>query len=540
MAKYFLLYLMLVLQSTALAQSKTPLSTIYHFHAETTYTRADGKPKKTTAYLWIPPQCPRVRGVLVLSQNVLEQWLAEHSAIRQACAASDLAIFWSCPTLFSETKRREKDREIHRAVQQQLLDTLASVSGYDEIQRVPWLVVGHSGTNNMVNDFLIHTPNRLIAAIAMKIGPPDRPIFTDVPTLYTAGEYMEWGQFKQDLLNPLDSIQNYRVFQRVRTAKTTPMTYFFDPNTGHFDCSEKLTLMIADYIKAVCKVRLSPENDTILRPIDMEKGWIVGLPLPNEKAFLPKPFKKATADERKYPWFLDEKSAKMAYDLANINWKRKMQYATFSTADGQVAPFSNRYQIVWPIPYETQNDGVTFNLQTTFLEKLPDSFRFAGSTIGHGEATPQVIPLCGSVAQVDKNTFQLTPERTFPSCATYFIIRQEGDKTYRTALSPGQLVLSKNTEGVAQSIDFQAINNTHLKSKSLVLNAKSSSGMTTHFYVKSGAAYILGDTLFFTQIPPRTKMPMKITVVAYQWGRSQEPKVQMAATIERFFWITNN
>jgi hypothetical protein len=217
-----------------------------------------------------------------------------------------------------------------------------------------------------------------------------------------------------------------------------------------------------------------------------------------------------------------------------------MQYATFANTEGQAAPFSNRYQIVWPIPYETQNDGMTFNLQTTFLEKLPDSFRFAGSTIGHGEATPQVIPLCGNVVQVDKNTFRLAPERTFPSCATYFIVRQEGDKTYRTSISPGQLVLNKNTEGVAQSIDFQTINNVNLKSKSLVLNAQSSSGMKTHFYVKSGAAYILGDTLFFTQIPPRTKMPMKITVVAYQWGRSREPKVQTAASVERFFWITNN
>ncbi|MCS3161951.1 hypothetical protein NXX71_14925 [Bacteroides faecis] len=42
----------------------------------------------------------------------------------------------------------------------------------------------------------------------------------------------------------------------------------------------------------------------------------------------------------------------------------------------------------------------------------------------------------------------------------------------------------------------------------------------------------------FTRIPPRTKFPVKITVVAWQYGRSTEPKVQTAEAVEQSFCLT--
>ena len=52
-----------------------------------------------------------------------------------------------------------------------------------------------------------------------------------------------------------------------------------------------------------------------------------------------------------------------------------------------------------------------------------------------------------------------------------------------------------------------------------------------------GPAEIAGSTLEPTTIPPRTKMPVKVTVTAYQWGRSTEPLVQSAEPVERTFLI---
>ena len=52
-----------------------------------------------------------------------------------------------------------------------------------------------------------------------------------------------------------------------------------------------------------------------------------------------------------------------------------------------------------------------------------------------------------------------------------------------------------------------------------------------------GPAEIEGNTLKLTPIPPRAKMPVKVTITAYQWGRSIEPLVQSAEPVERTFLI---
>jgi hypothetical protein len=44
--------------------------------------------------------------------------------------------------------------------------------------------------------------------------------------------------------------------------------------------------------------------------------------------------------------------------------------------------------------------------------------------------------------------------------------------------------------------------------------------------------------MHFTAIPRRARFPIEVTVVAWQWGRSIEPKLQSATPIERRFLIT--
>jgi hypothetical protein len=43
------------------------------------------------------------------------------------------------------------------------------------------------------------------------------------------------------------------------------------------------------------------------------------------------------------------------------------------------------------------------------------------------------------------------------------------------------------------------------------------------------------DTLKFTPVPPRSRLPIKVTVVAWQWGRSIEPKLKTAEPVQRSF-----
>jgi hypothetical protein len=62
-------------------------------------------------------------------------------------------------------------------------------------------------------------------------------------------------------------------------------------------------------------------------------------------------------------------------------------------------------------------------------------------------------------------------------------------------------------------------------------------GAKVFYYVREGPAEVAGDILKLTALPPRAKFPVKITVVAWQYGRTAEPKLKSAAPVERTFAI---
>ena len=62
--------------------------------------------------------------------------------------------------------------------------------------------------------------------------------------------------------------------------------------------------------------------------------------------------------------------------------------------------------------------------------------------------------------------------------------------------------------------------------------------MPVHYYVREGPAEVSEDgVLTFTALPRRARFPIEVTVVAWQWGRAGEPKLQSAQPVERRFLI---
>ena len=517
-------------------QTKIPLyhtpEDEYQFSVDLTFQQPDSKLKKSTNYLWIPSSCKKIRAVIISSQNVLEQWLNEHPIVREVCKQNNIAILWSCPGFFIDNK--EKSKQVNGANVQLILDTLAYISGYNELSRVPWISMGHSGTNNLVRELVNNYPNKILTAITMK-GGPGLGNNKNIPVMCNAGEYFEWNQHKEDLIHPFDTIKNYLSILKERKEKEDALSYFFDPNTGHFECSEALTKLVADYIDAAVKTRISSENDTLLIPVNLENGWVAGLPLPGSKLMNAKKYKDAVGDERNFPWYFNKKLADEAIALANVNFKRKPQIAGFANLDGTPAGFNKG--IVWPIPYSLGDDGLTFTLNPIFFKSIPDTFLNAGYSLAHGQSIPKTILLCGNAKKVKDNTFKITPERSYKSGATYFIVKTEGDNVYRTSVEPGQLTIMANDKGLPQTILFDIIKDVTIGTKKIPLKAMASSQMPVSFFVKSGPAKIEGNQLVFTKIPPKTRFPIKVIVTAYQWGRNVEPKVQTAPFVEQSFYI---
>ena len=128
------------------------------------------------------------------------------------------------------------------------------------------------------------------------------------------------------------------------------------------------------------------------------------------------------------------------------------------------------------------------------------------------------------------------PRRT---SSIWLLASSAGDDRYKSSVH--QLSLDfplRNKEGQEQHITFPQINDVKRGTKSITLNATSDSGMPVYYYIQDGPAEIDGNKIIITDIPERAKMPIKVTVVAWQYGRSGEPKVQTAEAVEQSFYIT--
>jgi len=132
-------------------------------------------------------------------------------------------------------------------------------------------------------------------------------------------------------------------------------------------------------------------------------------------------------------------------------------------------------------------------------------------------------------------------DNTKRSNEIWLVATHPGDDQYRRAVQQSVLHFPlTNKIGADQHITFPQIPDQRLGTRSIDLNATSDANVPVYYYVREGPAELDGDTLKFTSVPPRAKFPVSVTVVAWQWGRSIDPKLKTATPIERTFHIVKD
>ncbi|MEO7044799.1 MAG: hypothetical protein ABI091_05790, partial [Ferruginibacter sp.] len=183
-----------------------------------------------------------------------------------------------------------------------------------------------------------------------------------------------------------------------------------------------------------------------------------------------------------------------------------------------------------------EKDGLTFRLQGDFLSEMPRELIGAGSKLGHAPGPIKFKLSDGPAIQTGPNEFKVQFNRGNIGGAIWIAEEHPGNGQYRHAVQPGQIIIpAKLTTGKPQQINFPGIANQKAGIKFLKLNATSDSGLPVNYFVVAGPAVIIGNTLKFTGIPIRNKYPVKVTIVAYQWGRTIEPLYQSAEMITQTF-----
>ncbi|MDX6765233.1 MAG: hypothetical protein SFU85_00420 [Candidatus Methylacidiphilales bacterium] len=528
----------------AAASPPTSVNQVFQFMQNGTCTAwSDGQPSKATSYLWIPENCRKVRGLLILCANVPEHRLVGHEEIRKVCAALDLAIVWSVPSFMNFRKTPEGKKmqdEIQTTVDflQQQLDGLARSSGYDEIATVPWLPIGESGHLLMVDALVENRPERCIAGIWLKnshLPPKNR----QVPALVVFGTAQEWTQDKSDIRTKWNDIgKTYEgiLEQRARNPEW-PLSYVIDGHSGHFDCSERLTAYLVHYIECAVRARLSDDGSPVLKPVALASGYLADLPVPGHEN---KPVQRADKPAA-LPWYFDEASAQEAQAIAAINWKAATQLPVYLDKENKVLPHDfNGITNLKELAYE--DDGLTFTVRGGMAESIPEGFLNAGEKLDRAPGEPVFEWLCGPIEALGDGRFRISVDRVWlGGGATYIALRHPGNAEIRGVVQPAGLDLRgaiRNKSGKPQKITFDPIPDVPAGTPSLALKAVSDSGLPVRFFVVSGPAVVQGEQLEFTRIPPRSKFPVEVNIAAWQWGRSTEPSVKMAEIVTQTFRIT--
>ena len=524
--------------------SPTPVNQVFQWSVDGVCGLwSDGQPSKASSYLWIPENCRRVRGLLVLCANVPEHRLVGHPAIRAACAANDLAIVWNTPS-FMNFKRAEPGRKkmseewpTSVAFLEQQLDALAKTSGYDEIATVPWLPIGESGHLLMVDALVETKPERCIAGVWLKNNhfPPTN---RTVPALVVFGTAQEWGQEKTDIRAKWAEVEKTYAGVLDRRAKSPgwPLGYVLDGHSGHFDCSERLTSYLAHYIDSAARARLPSDGSPELKPVDLATGFFADLAAPGRGANPAAPVPATTPAA--LPWYFDRAAAVEAQAFAAINWQAATQLPVFPDAAGKFLPHDfNSIVNLKALAFEP--DGLTFTVRGDLADTIPEGFLHVGEKLARAPGPLAVEWLCGPVEPLGGDRFRIALDRVWlGGGATYLALRHPGDATVRGVVQPAGVDLRgtlRNQHGASQKITFAQLPDLAVGGGPIPLDARSDSGLPVSFFVVSGPAVIEDGKLVPTAVPPRAKFPVTIRVVAWQWGRRAEPAVKMAPLVERSF-----
>lgn len=505
--------------------------------------------ERPRAFLWIPPECKSIRGVVFGHHNMEEIGVFEHPKFRVTMAELGFAIVWVAPTFdrnfrFDQGAGEKFDR---------MLTELAEVSGYSELTNAPIVPCGHSAAASLPWYMAAWKPERIIAGISFSgqwpyvPDPGNAPDFPDhvmdsVPGFVTHGEY-EWADDRMSQGMPIR-----------HAHPKIPLSALGCPADGHFIALDDKIEMLALYLKKAAQYRL-PMNYSggavKLNSIDVTKtGWLAERYRTGRNPSAPAaPVGEFKGTATNAFWYFD---GELARAVETFQQKHRGKPALLGyVQDGQVVPQNKNTHQQVTLKWQPAEDGVIFKLTATFLDHVPEGRpeRWTNLKAGEPIAPPQprvpieIKRICGPIEKLSDDTWRLAFDRAS------FLNDRRGNEAWLAAVWPGDgefkravqqsvvRIPGRYTEGQPQRIDFPKLENQQRGAKSLKLLATSDSGLPVRFFVREGPATIKDDTLTFTRIPLRARFPVRVTVGAYQFGRLAEPKIQSAEPVFREFLI---
>lgn len=492
------------------------------------------------AFLWIPNDCKQISAVIVGNHNMLEEGILEHPGFRRKMAKLGIAEIWITPGISQSWDPKTNVQQIF----DKMMDSLASVSGYSELKFAPVIPIGHSAMATFPWNFAAQNPQRTLAVLSVKGDAPNTNLtgygranldwsnfdISGIPGLMIMGEYEWWDARLQPALD-------YK-----KTHPKSCISFLCDAGRGHFDYSEQLVDYIGSFIEKAVKYRLSKpskRNEVVtLLPVNAEKGWLA------ERWHKDSNYISESASYRKFKgdkanafWYFDKEMTRKTESIYVRQRAKKEQYIGF-VQDEKLLKFDPELHARINATFEPETDGLTFHVKAAFTDTLRTKI-----VNNLAKTKPVITRVCGPVEKVNDSTFTVRFYRMGlnnikRTADIWLIAANEGDANFKSSVQQLNIRIPyPNKVGKVQKISFDSIPDINQSIKSVDLHATSESRLPVYFYIREGPAEVKDKKIALTKIPPRTKFPVKVTVVAWQYGINLEPKIQTAEPVTREFYI---
>ena len=536
MKKYFLVVLLsLFMQTTRVAAAP------WQWSVEIKELISEETNAHPSAYLWIPENCNQVRAVIIGQHNMTEETIFEHPEFRKNMGKLGIAEIWITPGIDQRWDVTKGTRQIFET----MMKNLSEISGYTELEFAPVIPIGHSAMATYPWNFAAWNPERTLAVLSIHGDSPRTHLtgygranldwgtrtIEGIPSLMVMGEDEWW---EDRLITSFD----YR-----REYPNAPLSFLADAGHGHFDISDELIDYLSLFLKKAVEYRLpkhsSSDISVQLIPVEAKNGWLADRWRKNEKPTAEAAsYDKYKGDKNHAFWYFDKEMADATEKYYANERGKTEQYIGFEQK-GKLITFNPKSHVRMSPSFQPEADGVTFHLKAVYTDTLRNEY-----SKEHSTHPIRMSRICGPVEVVNDTTFTVrfyrmgldNPKRTGGICLMASV---KQDHKYRSAVQQVEIRIPyRNKEGIPQRIIFPKLSDVKASVKEKSLKGTADSGLPVYYYVKEGPAEIKGDKLVLTKIPPRAKFPVKVTVVAWQYGCSGEPKVQTAEAVEQSFYIT--
>lgn len=511
-------------------------STIYQWVVNLESIPSSQQTAPLQAYLWVPPHCEKVKGIILACRNVQEEGILTHPDFRKEMGELGFAEIWVSPGwngIFDVKKGTQLAFE-------EALIKLSETSGYPELRFAPVVYLGHSAHASGCWHFGAWNPDRTLAMISIHGDSPRSDFLCcnhispdwreegrnidGIPGLVCIGEH-EWME---------ERIRSSFVFQKEYPGST--ISLLCDAGHWHNDMSDRHIHYLITFIRKAAASKMPADWDgkslIRLKKLNPRDGWLADRwrpeQLPTAKA---SPYDTYKGDRDSAFWYFDEEMTNMTEGYYALERGKKQQYINI-VQNGQFVPKEQEV-----LPFNPEVDGITFHLKLAFTDSIGQRL-----SAEHSSNPIRIDRVSGPVEIINDTTFRVKVCRAgfsdWRSGAIDMMAYSEPDDMYRRGWRRIALTFPRRLEqGTPQTITFPKIADVKVGTRFVKLKAVSDSHLPVSYYIDGGPAVIEGDRLLFSQIPPKAKYPIKVTVVAWQTGSMTEPLFQSAEPVERVFYI---